>query len=288
MAGISAADVMKLRKMSGQGMMDCKAALAETQGNIEEAMTLLRKKGLATLAKRAGRETSEGKVVSSVSPDGKSVSMSTLCCETDFVAKNDDFVATTELLKDYMAKCDADEGIDNLLGVEVDGKKFSDIITECVSKSGEKTEIGDYARFTLDGDGVIGSYIHFNGKIGTMVEIETSNADVANNEAMQQLATDIAMHIAAVNPAGLDESSIDPETIAKEKEIAAEQVKDKPAQIIDKIVEGKMRKFFADNCLIDQGFVKDEKISVGQVVIDTAKKCGGQAKIKRFVRQAIG
>ena len=288
MAEISAGDVMKLRKMSGQGMMDCKKALAETGGSVDDAMTLLRKKGLATMAKRADRETTEGRVVICECDGGKTVAMGTLCCETDFVSKNDDFIATADSLKSYMCSCTSDNGAEALAGTEVDGKKFSEIITDYVSKTGEKTEIGDYAKFIVAGAGVVGSYIHFNGKIGTMVEIETSDDNVAGNDDMKALAVDIAMHIAAINPAGLDESSVDPETIAKEKEIAAEQVKNKPAEIIDKIVEGKMRKFFADNCLVHQGFVKDEKTPVNKVVDEAAKKAGGTAKIKRFVRFAIG
>ncbi|MCD4830575.1 MAG: translation elongation factor Ts [Anaerohalosphaeraceae bacterium] len=288
MADISAADVMKLRKMSGQGMMDCKQALAETGGDLEEAMTLLRKKGLATLAKRAGRDATEGKVVCQISSDGKVAAMGSLCCETDFVSKNDDFIATAELLKKYMDKCPADSGTEELAKTNVDGVTFGDVITECVSKTGEKTEIGDYTKFSLKADGIIGSYIHFNGKMGAMVEIETSDAEVAGKSEMGQLAIDIAMHITAINPAGLDSDSIDPDVLAKEREIAADQVKNKPAEIIDKIVDGKMRKFLSDNCLVDQGFVKDEKVPVAQVVSDTAKKCGGTAKIKRFVRIAIG
>ncbi len=288
MADISAADVMKLRKMSGQGMMDCKQALTETGGDIEDAMTLLRKKGMATLAKRAGRDASEGRIVCLVSDDSKTVAMASLCCETDFVSKNDDFIATAESLKKYMAACSADTGSEALAATEVDGVRFSDVITECVSKTGEKTEIGDYTKFSLAGDGLIGSYIHFNGKMGAMVEIETSDAKVASCDKIKQLAVDIAMHITAINPAGLDSDSIDPAVLAKEREIAAEQVKNKPAEIIDKIVEGKMRKFLSENCLLDQGFVKEEKTPVAAVVAETAKKCGGTAKIKKFVRLAIG
>ena len=288
MADISAALVMKLRKMSGQGMMDCKAALAETAGELDEAMTLLRKKGLATMEKRAGRETSEGKVVCSAQKDGKLAAMATLCCETDFMAKSDDFNAVTEILGKCILSCDADNGVENLTETEIDGKKFSEIITEAVSKTGEKTELGDYARFKIGGAGLIGTYVHFNGKIGAMVEIETSDDSVAADGAMKQLATDICMHIAAIKPIGLDESSIDAKVIEKEKAIAADQVKNKPANIIDKIVEGKMKKFFADNCLVAQAFVKEEKKTVAEVLAKTAKDAGGTATIKQFVRFEIG
>jgi len=288
MAEINAALVVKLRKMSGQGMMDCKQALADTNGNLEEAMTLLRKKGLATLQKRADRETSEGKVICVSSKDGKEAAMATLCCETDFVAKSDAFLNTADVIVDYLLACKAADGAENLLNTEKNGKKLVDLITESVSKTGEKTEVGNYAKIALKVAGHIATYVHFNGKIGVMVEFETSTQEVADNSQFQTIAKDIAMHVAAVNPLSLDKSGIDADVVERERAIAAEQVKDKPANIIDKIVDGKMNKFFAENCLLSQGFVKDEKVSVEKIIADTAKTVGGTAKIKSFVRFAIG
>jgi elongation factor Ts len=288
MSDISAAMVMELRKMSGQGMMDCKKALQETDGDVEKAMDLLRKKGLATLAKRAGRDTSEGLVVRKNSEDDKTSVLATLCCETDFVAKSDDFVATAKTLADYALACSADEGVDNLLETSVDGKTFNDILTETVSKTGEKTQVGDYAKFTLDGPGLIGSYIHFNEKVGTIVQIETSDEATAGNDALKLAATDIAMHITATKPIALDKDQIDPETIEREKAIFAEQVKGKPENIIEKIVEGKMQKFYQENCLLQQPFVKDDSKTVEQVLAEAAKQAGGEAKMKRFVRFEVG
>jgi len=288
MAEISAAMVMKLRKMSGQGMMDCKRALEDTDGDVEKAVDLLRKKGLATLAKRAGRDTSEGLVVSKISPDGKTAALATLCCETDFVAKSDDFVATAQILADVALACPADEGIENVLETSADGRKFSDIMTELVSKTGEKTQVGDYAKFKLNGPGLISIYVHFNEKVGTMVQIETSDEAIAAGEVLKQTASDIAMHITATKPLALNKDQIDPETIERERAIFAEQVKNKPANIIEKIIDGKINKFYADNCLLQQLFVKDDSRSVEQVLADAAKKAGGQAKIKRFVRFEVG
>jgi len=288
MAEISAAMVMKLRKMSGQGMMDCKRALEDTDGDVEKAVDLLRKKGLATLAKRAGRDTSEGLVVSKISPDGKTAALATLCCETDFVAKSDDFVATAQILADVALACPADEGIENVLETSADGRKFSDIMTELVSKTGEKTQVGDYAKFKLNGPGLISIYVHFNEKVGTMVQIETSDEAIAAGEVLKQTASDIAMHITATKPLALNKDQIDLETIERERAIFAEQVKNKPANIIEKIIDGKINKFYADNCLLQQLFVKDDSRSVEQVLADAAKKAGGQAKIKRFVRFEVG
>lgn len=285
MAEITAATVMKLRKMSGQGMMDCKKALGETEGDLDAAMQLLRKKGLATLEKRAGRDTSEGRILCNISDDGKTAVVVSLCCETDFVAKSDDFIATADKLLQCGLSAPVDEGGQALLDIEVDGKKFSEILTDMVSKTGEKTEVGDYVRYTVSGTGIIGSYVHFNNKVGAMVDVETSNDDVA--KAVQTVANEICMHISAMNPASLDKDSFDPAVIEKERVIAAEQVKDKPANIIDKIVDGKIGKFLKDNCLVEQVFVKDDTKTVGQVLADAAKAAGGEAKIKRFIRIEI-
>ena len=288
MADISAAMVMKLRKMSGQGMMDCKRALQDTDGDVEKAMDLLRKKGLATLAKRAGRDTSEGLVVCKISADGKTAAMATLCCETDFVAKSDAFVATAQTLADFALACPDDEGVENVLETSADGRTFSDVLTELVSKTGEKTQVGDYAKYKLDSPGLISTYIHFNEKVGTMVQIDTSNDATAAGDAIKQAASDIAMHTTATKPLALDKDQIDPETVEREKAIFAEQVKDKPANIIDKIIEGKMKKFYAENCLLQQPFVKDDSKSVEQVLAEAAKQVGGEAKITRFVRFEVG
>ncbi len=288
MADISAAMVMKLRKMSGQGMMDCKKALQETDGDVEKAMDLLRKKGLATLAKRAGRDTSEGLVVCKASNDGKTAALATLCCETDFVAKSDDFVATAKNLADFALACQKDEGAESILETSVDGRTFNDLLTEIVSKTGEKTQVGDYTKYELDGPGLISTYIHFNEKVGTMLQVDTSDDNIAAGEVIKQAASDIAMHITATKPLALNKDQIDPETIKREKAIFAEQVKNKPANIIDKIVEGKMNKFYAENCLLQQPFVKDDSKSVEQVLTEAAKQAGGEAKIRRFVRFEVG
>jgi elongation factor Ts len=286
MTDISAAMVMKLRKMSGQGMMDCKKALQETNGDIEKAMDVLRKKGLATLAKRAERDTSEGIVILT---EGENwASLATLCCETDFVARSDDFMSTVDFIKNYVEKCEADSGTDAILETEIDGKKGSEIVAETVSKTGEKMVIGDYQRFYVSKTSLIGTYIHFNGKVGAMVEIEANDENTAAASILKQAASDIAMHITATKPLALDKDQVEPETIEREKAIFAEQVKNKPANIIDKIVEGKMKKFYIDNCLLEQPFVKDDSKSVEQVLNEAAKQAGGQAKIKRFVRFEVG
>ncbi len=288
MTEISAAMVVELRKMSGQGMMDCKQALRESGGDVDKAMDILRKKGLATLVKRAERETKQGLVVCGAGNNGKTAAMASLCCETDFVAKNDDFIAAAKTLIDYALACTEDEGIDNVLDTEISGKKYRDILTELVSKTGEKTLVGDYQKFTLDKPGFISTYIHFNEKVGTMVQIDTSDQTIAEKDMLKKTGADIAMHITATKPLALNKEQIDPETIKHEKVIFAEQVQNKPANIVEKIVEGKMKKFYAENCLLEQPFVKDDSKTVEQVLNEAAKKEGGQAKIARFVRFEVG
>jgi elongation factor Ts len=286
MAEISASIVMKLRKLSGQGMMDCKKALEETGGDMEKALDMLRKKGLATMAKRADKDTSEGRLFKALSSDGKTAAMAMLCCETDFVAKNDDFTAACEKIAKATLTASADQGAESLVDVVVDGQKISDMITELVSKTGEKTQVGDYIRYRLGGPGVIGSYVHFNNKVGTLVEVEASDDKAA--AAIKTVVDGIAMHVTAMNPVAVDRSSVDPATIAREREIAAEQVKDKPANMVEKIVDGKMAKYFKDNCLIDQPFVKDDTKTVSEALTQAAREAGGTAKVKRFVRFEIG
>ncbi|AQT70181.1 Elongation factor Ts [Anaerohalosphaera lusitana] len=286
MAEISASQVMKLRKMSGQGMMDCKKALKEADGDLDKALEELRKKGLKTMAKRAGRETSEGIVLTQASDDGKTVAMGTLCCETDFVAKSEDFKSLAEKMSSVLLTVDGVEGAETIVESEVDGKKFSELITECVSKTGEKTEVVDFIRISLEKPGTIGTYTHFNNKIGAMVVVETSNDETA--KAVEDVARDAAMHVSAINPVAVDRDSIDAETIERERAAAAEEVQNKPANIIDKIVDGKMNKFFKENCLVDQPFVKDDSKTVSEAVSEAAKAAGGEAKITRFIRFEIG
>ncbi|RKY25212.1 MAG: translation elongation factor Ts, partial [Planctomycetota bacterium] len=201
---------------------------------------------------------------------------------------SDDFVAAAHALADYALACQADNGAENVLETTIDGRKFGDILTEMVSKTGEKMQVGKFAKYKLDGPGFISTYIHFNNKVGTMVQIETSDEAIAADDTLKRTVADIAMHITATKPMALDKDGIAPDIIEREKAIFAEQVKNKPANIIDKIVEGKVRKFFVENCLLEQPFVKDDSKTVEQVLADAAKQAGGQAKIKRFVRFEVG
>jgi elongation factor Ts len=286
MAEVPASVVVKLRTMSGQGLMDCKKALEEANGDTDQAMEILRKKGLATLAKRAERETSQGVVVLTEGPGW--VSLASLCCETDFVAKSDDFLAAVAAIKGYVNACKADNDANSLAETSVNGKKFADVITDTVSKTGEKMIVGDYARFHTPKPGLIGTYVHFNGKVGSMVQIDTNDAKVAQAPSIKQAASDIAMHITASKPIALDVASLDPQMVEREKAIYAAQVQNKPPQVVDRIVEGKLKKFYSDYCLSEQPFVKDDTKTVQQMLAEAAKQAGGQASIKQFVRFEVG
>jgi len=288
MAEVSASIVVKLRKMSGQGMMDCKKALEEANGDMDKAMEILRKKGLATLARRVDRETSEGAVVSWQSQDGKEAAIATLCCETDFVAKSDDFVQLAQDIRDYLAAAGSTGGAEAVMQTILAGKSFQEVLTEVVSKTGEKMQVGDYVRFRIDKAGLLGIYIHFNNKVGSMVQIDTSDEKVAQAPSVKQAALDIAMHITASKPIALDVASLDPQVIEREKAIYAAQVTNKPPQVVAKIVEGKLKKFYSDYCLLEQPFVKDDSKTVNQMLTEAAQQAGGQASIRQFARLEVG
>jgi elongation factor Ts len=286
MAEISASVVVKLRKMSGQGMMDCKKALEEANGDMDKAMAILRKKGLATLARRAERETSQGVVVLTEGSDW--VALTTLCCETDFVAKSDDFLAAVAAIKGYVNACPADKDAGSLAETAVNGKKFSEVITDTVSKTGEKMIVGDYAKFHTPKPGLIGTYVHFNGKVGSLVQIDTNDAKIAQAPSIKQAASDMAMHITASKPLALDVTSLDPQVIEREKEIYAAQVQNKPPEVVSRIVEGKLKKFYSEYCLLEQPFVKDDSKTVKEMLAEAAKQAGGQATVRQFVRFEVG
>lgn len=290
MAAISAGLVKQLRDRTSQSMMDCKNALVETEGNIEKAIELLRKKGMAVLEKRGGKETSEGRIVSKITDDGKMAVLLSLCCETDFSAKNEIFQETVQSLADELlaaAEVPGDiEALGNMTGA--DGKKISEVINDLISRTGEKIEVGNFSRFDLDGPGLLYSYVHFNGKVGTLIQINADSDQAAGSDAVATLASDLAMHITAINPEAVSRDDIDPELVEKERRIAVDQAKGKPENIIDKIVEGKMNKWFGQIALLEQGFVKDDSKTVNELVEEVGKAAGEKLTVKRFTRMQIG
>jgi elongation factor Ts len=264
--GITASQVKELREKTGAGMMDCKKALVESNGDEEKAVMYLREKGLSKAAKKAGRATSEGLVTPYVSPDGKTVVISELMCETDFVAKNEDFQAFATALSEKIAGLDVTTGSAADLPAEVAD------VTDLIAKLGENMGVGRFVKVTTDG--VIGLYIHSNNKLGTIVELKGSD-----DEAM---AKDIAMHVAAMNPACISPKELPQENLDKEKALYMKQAMDegKPAEIAEKIVMGRLSKYYKEVCLLEQAFIKEDKKSIKDIV--------GKAEIASFFRLALG
>lgn len=274
MAEITAALVGELRRMTNAGLMDCKKALTETNGDIDAAVDVLRKKGVATAAKKAGRAANEGVIAHYIRPDGKLGLLVEVNCETDFVAKNEVFGEfCNEIAKTLVEQPDAD---------------FEAIRTTQVTKVGENIQIGRHKTLEVEGSGMVAAYIHTGAKVGVLAEVGCGKEDTPSKDAFKSLVKDITLQIAAANPTAVSRESVDPALIAKEKEIAAEQFKDKPAQAVEKIVEGKMDKFFQGICLIDQGFVKNGELTVKEHVANVSKELGDEITIRRFLRFQVG
>ncbi|WP_187647333.1 translation elongation factor Ts [Nitrosophilus labii] len=284
---ITAAEVKKLREMTGAGMMDCKKALQEAQGDMDKAVEILRKKGIAKAAKKADRVASEGAVSLEISDDYKCATISEINSETDFVAQNDNF---KQLVKKALRHIHitSPDSVEDLLQTEIDGVKFEEFMKAEIAKIGENIVVRRFDKICVEGSGVVNGYIHMGGKIGVIVAATCDKDEVC--EAVKDLLKDIAMHIAAMNPKYLDESAVPESVLEKEKEIAKAQLEKegKPTNIIDKIIPGKIKKFVEENTLLGQKFVKDDKKSVKQILDETAKAAGGTAKIVQFVRYELG
>ncbi len=275
MAQIPASLVVKLREMTNAGMMNCKQALVETNGNLEAAVDILRKKGLAMANKKALCEAKEGVIAQSIAPDSRLGVLVEVNCQTDFVAKNDTFRAFSEEIARTLA---ADPKTD-----------LEPARTAQVAKLGENIRIPRFQRWEVQGNGLVAAYIHTGAKVGVLVEVGAGQPATVTHDDFKQLVRDITLQIAAASPIAVSRDQVDPALIAKEKEIAAEQVKNKPPQAIAKIIEGKLEKYFQTMCLIDQGYVKKNgDISVKEYVQTIAKQLGDEIAIRRFVRFQVG
>lgn len=272
MAVINAADVAKLRRVTLAGMMDCKKALEESEGNFDKAIEIIRKKGQAVANKRADREATEGVVFSKVNPDGKMGAIIVLNSETDFVAKNADFIAfATKILDLALAKKPAN--LDELLALPLDGGTVSSKIIEYLGIIGEKVELSYYEKIEAEH---VQAYIHPGSKLATLVGFTKAGADV-------QVYKDVAMQIAAMNPVAVDKDFVKPETIAQEIEIGKEQARrdGKPEEMLEKIAQGKLAKFFKESTLLNQDFVKDNKMTIKQY-LQSANKDLTVTDFKRY------
>jgi elongation factor Ts len=282
---ISASDVKKLRDQTGAGMMDCKNALEEANGNFEEAVTILRKKGLASAAKKAGRTTSEGLIGHSLVSDHQAGVLVEVNCESDFVARTDDF---QQLIKDVLAAIEkaGDRATDEWL--KDPSGPVQQRVAAAIGKMGENMAVPRFVRYA--GHGYVGQYIHMGGKIGVQVEFAGATPEIAKREEFTTLVKEIAMQIAAASPQFVSREAIPAETLGKEREIYRSQMQEsgKPANVIDKIVEGKLGSYYSQFVLPDQPSIRDPKMSVKDVITAASKSLGAPVTITRFARLKVG
>ena len=274
MTKITASEVNKLRKSTGAGMMDCKKALTEANGDFDKAIEVLRKKGQKVAAKRADRDSSEGAAITKTNEDNSKGVAIVLGCETDFVGKNDDFVNLAHKLANLALDCDSKE---DLLKASIDGLTVEEKLIEQTGVIGEKIQINSFEKINAP---FVGSYIHAGNKIATIVGLS------ANVEGADVASKDVAMQVAAMNPIALDENGVDSNTIDKEIEIAKDQLRSegKPEGMLENIAKGKLKRFFKDNTLVNQTFIKDSK----QSVKDYVKSFDNDLHVTDFKRVALG
>ena len=284
-AAISAEMVKKLRDQTGAGMMDCKAALAEAQGNFDEATTILRKKGLASAAKKAGRTTNEGLIGHRIAADHSSGVLVEVNCESDFVARTDDF---KRLIEDVLDEIDKAGDRATQTWLEDPEGVITKRVAQTIGKLGENMSVPRFVRFA--GHGYIGQYIHMGGKIGVMVEFGGLASQLAARDEFKTLVKEIAMQVAAANPSYATRQAVPVDVLEKEKSIYRAQMENsgKPAQVIDKIVEGKLGSFYAQVVLPDQASIRDPKQTVKDVIAAANKALGASVAVNRFVRLKVG
>ncbi|MBB5352955.1 elongation factor Ts [Haloferula luteola] len=286
---ITASLVKELRDKTNAGMMDCKKALTETNGDLEAAIDYLRKKGIAKAAGKADREASEGIIAARLSDDGKSGILIEVNCETDFVSRNDNFVAFVDQIADALAASEA-KTLEEALQVKTGDLTVEDYVKTKVIELGENMQLRKFERFEVAGNGAIAQYIHMGGKVGVLVEVGAEQGETAAKDEFQNLIKDVTLHIAAANPQGLAREDIAEDVVEKEKEIFRVQLANegKPAEMIEKIILGKLGRFYAENCLLEQAFVKDPDQKVGKLVETAGKQVGDTLAIRRFVRFGLG
>ena len=274
---ISAAMVKELRDETNVGMMECKKALIEAGGDKEKAIKFLRERGLAIAGKKASRTAKEGNVAAEIFNSGKTGVMIEVNCETDFVTRNDSF-------KDLVVQLiGIAKGITGSLA-----EAAKDLVVSKIASIGENIIIRRNVRYDVQGEGIIASYIHLGGKVGVLVEVGCGKAETAVNATFKELVKDITLHIAACNPGYLTRKDVPETVLASEKDIYAKQVVGKPANILEKIVMGKLEKFFSQVCLVEQGFVKDPEQTITELLAAKGKELGDALTIRRFTRFQVG
>ncbi len=291
MAEITVELIKTLRDKTNAGMMDCKAALVEAQGDLEAAETVLRKKGIADADKKAGRAAKEGVCAARLVGDGKAGVLVEVNCETDFVAKNEKFGEFVEAILDHISASPSVATLDELLAqpfASEPGKTLEVFIKEKVGQLGENLGLGRFAKYEVAGEGLVGSYIHMAGRVGVLVELAFGKADTAASPAVAALLKDLCMHIAAAHPICVRRDEVPTDKVEAERDIFREQMKGKPAEIIEKIIDGKLGKFYSINCLLDQPFIKDNDKTIQALLDELSKASGDTVTVVRFHRFAVG
>ena len=291
MADITSQMVKELREMTQAGMMDCKKALVEAEGNMEKAVEWLREKGLAAAAKKAGRIAAEGLVASYVNEDATVGVIVEVNCETDFVAKTDNFVAFCKDVAGHIAKA-APADVDALMAqqfVNDESKTIQDLVSDATVAIGEKISIRRFVRYETQ-SGAVESYIHLGGKIGVLIEVSNDNAATRGVETFKTYYHDLALQIAAAKPTVVRKEEVPTAELDKEREILRAQAlnEGKPEKIVDRMVEGRIEKYYKEVCLLEQSFVKDPDKTISQLTAEVAKEIGAKIDVKRFARYERG
>lgn len=291
MAEITASMVKELRELTGAGMMECKKALTESDGDIEKAVDILRTRGLAALAKKAGRATNEGTIASFVSDDGKLGVLVEVNCETDFVGRNEEFRTFVGNIAQIVAE-GAPADVEDLKSKAVTGRTISvqELLGEVVGKLGENMAIARFARDQVEGTGAVATYIHGGGTIGVLVDYGFNNQATAENATFKQFARDIAMQVAAAQPIQVSRESVPADIVEHELSIYKAQAAEsgKPEQIQEKMAQGRLEKFFKEVVLSEQQFVKDPDKTISQYTAETSKAVGDEISVVSFTRFVLG
>lgn len=286
---ITASQVKELRDRTNAGMMECKKALQETDGDIEEAIKKLREVGAIKAAKKAGRAAKEGVVTSQIDSDSKHGILAEVNCETDFVAKNENFQSFVGELVDTVAASGATD-LEAANALSHGEGTIEDFVKAKVIELGENLQFRRLTRYDMESSGLVASYIHLGGKVGVLVEVGCDNDGTAAKDEFHILVKDLTLHIAALSPAGITREDIPSDLIKSEKDLFRKQMADsgKPPEILEKIIEGKLGKFYSERCLLEQAFVKDPDITVGKLLEAKGGDIGDTLSIRRFVRYALG
>ncbi len=289
MADIPAKLVKQLRDITSAGMMDCKKALIETKGNIEAAVEFLRKAGIAKAAKKMDREAKEGRIEATISVNSKKGALLLLAAETDFVAKNETFIEMAKMLSNLAVEKEIDN-IENLKAFKINESNIEDEIKHLISKIGENIAPRKLKYYHASDNGLVHAYIHPGNKVAVLIQLESTSSEAVNSSEIKSLAKELAMQIAFSKPMAISHENIPQEIIDKEKEIYHDQAiqQGKPEKAIEKIIEGKLRKFLKQNCLLEQDYIRESDLSCRALIEKVSKDLDTKIEIKRFDRFEVG